>query len=55
MDVQLLPNLFSQMEPDQLAQIPLTLTTSKDSLFWPYVQSGQYTTKSSYYFLKTEV
>ena len=55
MDVQLLPNLFSQMEPDQLAQIPLTRTTSEDSLFWPYVQSGRYTTKSGYYFLKTEV
>ena len=55
MDVQLLPNLFSQMELDQLAQIPLTRTTSEDSLFWPYVQSGQYTTKSGYYFLKTEV
>ena len=32
-NVQLLPNLFSQMETDQIAQIPLTRTTLKDSLF----------------------
>ena len=53
-DLHLLPNLFNKMEADQIAQIPLTRTTSEDSLFWPYVQSGQYTIKSSYYFLKTE-
>ena len=33
----------------------MTRTTSEDSLFWAYVQSGQYTTKSRYYFLKTEL
>ena len=53
-NIQLLPNLFNQMESDQTAQIPLTRTTSEDSLFWPYVQSNQYTTKSGYYFLKTK-
>ena len=53
-DVQLLPNLFTQMEADLITQIPLGRTTSEDSLFWPYVQTGQYTTKSGYYFLKTE-
>ena len=42
------------MEADLITQIPLGRTTSEDSLFWPYVQTGQYTTKSSYYFLKTE-
>ena len=36
-NVQLLPNLFSQLEVDQIAQIPLTRTTSEDFLFWPYV------------------
>ena len=53
-NVQLLPNLFSHMKADQIAQLPLTRTTSEDSLFWPYVQSGQYTTKSGCYFLKTK-
>nr|POF23123.1 hypothetical protein CFP56_77193 [Quercus suber] len=42
------------MESNQIVKIPLTRTISEDSLFWPYVQSGQYTTKSGYYFLKTE-
>ena len=32
-NVQLLPNLFSQMKADQIAQLPLTRTTSEDSLF----------------------
>ena len=50
-DVQLLPNLFTQMEADLITQIPLGRTTSEGSLFWPYVQTGQYTTKSGYYFL----
>ena len=53
-DVQLLFNLFTHMEADLITQIPLGRTTSEDSLFWPYVQTGQYTTKSGYYFLKTE-
>ena len=42
------------MEVNQITQIPLTRTTLEDSLFWPYVQFDQYTTKSGYYFLKTE-
>ena len=32
-NVQLLPNLFSQMKADQIAQLPLTRTTSEDSFF----------------------
>ena len=32
----------------------MTRTTSEDSLFWAYVQSSQYITKSRYCFLKTK-
>ena len=53
-NTQLLPTLFSQMESDQIAKIPLTRTVSEDSIFWPHVQSGQYTTKFGYCFLKTK-
>ena len=53
-DLTLLPNVFSHEEAELIKKIPISRINSADALFWPFVQSGQYTTKSWYFFLKNE-
>jgi len=50
----LLPNVFSHAEAKLIKQIALSRTNTEHALFWPYVQSCQYATKSRYFFLKTK-
>ena len=51
----ILCRLFSHDEALEIRKIQLSQQSSEDALFWPYVQSGAYSAKSGYYFLKTEV
>ena len=46
---------FNRVESELIQQIQLTKTSTKDVLFWPYVQSGNYLAKFGYFFLKQEV
>ena len=47
--------MFSQDEANKVQKIQLSQQPCDDDLFWPYMQSGIYSAKSGYYFLKTEV
>ena len=50
----LLSSVFNQGECELIQQIQLCKRPTGDVLFWPYVQSGNYSAKSSYFFLKQE-
>ena len=45
---------FSQDEINEIEKIQLSRKPCEDALLWPYMQSGIYSTKSGYYFLKTK-
>ena len=51
----ILCRLFSHNEALEIQKIQLSQQPNEDVLFWPFVQSGAYSAKSGYYFLKTEV
>ena len=51
----LISSAFNQDECELIKQIQLSKTPAKDALFWPFVQSGKYSAKSGYFFLKQEV
>ena len=53
-DSSILCRLFSQHEATEVQKIQLSQQPSEDALFWPFVQSGVYSAKSGYYFLKTK-
>ena len=53
-DINLLTFALSPTDADQVQRIPLSRREANDVLFWPFVQSGEYTVKSGYFFLKTE-
>ena len=46
--------MFSPIEADLIQKISLSCGCSKDVLYWPYVQSGQYSVKLGYFFLKSD-
>ncbi|KAL0014213.1 hypothetical protein SO802_001282 [Lithocarpus litseifolius] len=49
-----LHNSFRAEEVELIQKIPLSRIRVNDTLFWPYVQSGEYSVRSGYFFLKTE-
>ena len=51
-NLTLLPIVFTLVKAKLIQNIPLSQVHSDAALFWPFVQYGQYTTKSRYYFLK---
>jgi len=53
-DLNLLHNVFSDEEAELIKKIPISRNNSADTLFWPFVQSGEYIARSGYFFLKTE-
>lgn len=44
--------LFAPTEAELIKRIPLARKACADELFWPFTQSGKYTSKSGYRFLK---
>ena len=46
--------MFAPHEVEVIEAIPLARTTSEDTLYWPWTQSGKYSCKSGYRFLKHE-
>ena len=53
-DLPLLYTAVSPTEAELVQKITLSRGQSDDVLFWPFVQSGNYSVKSNYYFLKSE-
>ncbi|XP_050281937.1 uncharacterized protein LOC126722840 [Quercus robur] len=53
-DHSLLQNSLNAEESELIQRIPLSRYTVNDTLFWPSVQSGEYTVRSGYFYLKTE-
>ena len=53
-DLEILSTTLTPFEADLVQKITLSRGQSRDVLFWPFVQSGIYSVKSSYYFLKFE-
>ena len=51
----LISSAFNQDVCELIQQIQLSKTPAEDALFWPFVQSGKYSAKSGYFFLKQEV
>ena len=49
-----LAGLFVPEEAELIMRIPLSKHPTEDKLYWPLTQSGQYTCKSGYRFLKEE-
>ncbi|KAL0016322.1 hypothetical protein SO802_003391 [Lithocarpus litseifolius] len=50
-----LVSALSPTDVELVQKISLSRGQAEDALFWPYVQSGQYTAKSGYFFLKTKL
>ena len=50
----LISSAFILDECELIKHIQLSKTPANDALFWPFVQSGHYSAKSSYFFLKQE-
>ena len=51
---QLVDGLFVPKEAELVKKIPLSRHSVDDKMFWPWTQSGAYTCKSGYRFLKME-
>ena len=51
---QLIDGLFVPKEAELVKKIPLSRHSVDDKMFWPWTQSGAYTCKSGYRFLKME-
>ena len=51
---QLIDGLFVPKEVALVKKIPLSKHSVDDKMFWPWTQSGAYTCKSGYRFLKME-
>lgn len=49
-----LASALSPTDVELVQKISLSHGQAEDALFWPYVQSGQYSAKSGYFFLKSE-
>ena len=50
----LISSAFNLDDCELIKHIQLSKTPAEDALFWPFVQSGHYSAKSSYFFLKQE-
>ena len=53
-NTDLIDGLFVPHKAKAIKAIPLSRNTSEDTLCWPWTQSGKYSCKSSYGFLKNE-
>ena len=53
-DIGLLHSKFSEVETELIQKLPLSRINAPDIPIWPFVQSGEYTIKFGYFFLKTE-
>ena len=53
-DIELLHSRFSEVETELIQKLPLSRINAPHVPIWPFVQSGEYTVKSDYFFLKTE-
>ena len=53
-NMQLIDGLFVPKEAELVKKIPLSRNSVDDKMFWPWIQSGAYTCKSGYRFLKME-
>ena len=53
-DLAILSTALSPTEADLVQKITLSSGQPEDILFWPFIQSGIYSVKSGYYFLKSE-
>ncbi|KAK9985874.1 hypothetical protein SO802_030825 [Lithocarpus litseifolius] len=51
---EVIAGLFVPEEAELIKRIPLLKHPTKDKLYWPWTQSGQYSCKSGYRFLKME-
>ena len=54
-NLEVLSIALTPFEVDLVQKITLSHGQSRDVLFWPFMQSGIYSVKSGYYFLKFEV
>lgn len=46
--------IFAPKKVELICKIPLSKDASKDTIFWPLTQDGNYTSKTGYRFLKEE-
>ena len=53
-DMGLLHSRFSEVKTELIQKLPLSQINALDIPIWPFVQSGEYTVTSGYFFLKTE-
>ena len=53
-DLAILSTALSPTEADLVQKITISSGQPEDILFWPFIQSGIYSVKSGYYFLKSE-
>ena len=53
-DASLLHSRFSEVEAELIQKLPLSRINAPDIPVWPFVQSGEYTVRSRYFFLKIE-
>lgn len=51
---QVIAGLFVPEEAELIKKIPVSKHPTEDKLYWPWTQSGQYSSKSGYRFLKME-
>ena len=51
-NAEMIEGIFTPTEAEQILRIPLARQQCADELYWPFTQSGSYTTKSGYRFLK---
>ena len=51
---EMVDGLFVEEDAKLIKKIPLSRHVTKDTLYWPYSTSGNYTCKSGYRFLKEE-
>lgn len=50
----MIDGIFTPVKAELNKAIPLSRCEAKDSLFWPFTNNGNYTSKSEYRFLKAE-
>ena len=50
----MISSAFNLDDCELIKHIQLSKTPAEDALFWPFVQSGHYSAKSGYFFLKQE-
>ena len=54
-NTELIDGLFAPHEAEMIKAIPLARISGEDTLYWSWTQSGKYSCKSGYWFLKHEI